>query len=520
MVAVQENEKLCLDCSKAKFSINYKLNPDDFELDKNSEKRVDKVVEERFTKGKKHHKVNFEFKNCLDMGEKRENFIVGVEYIVSFLNNYPSPDMLRASIVHEFTHLYFFSELKLFSCEHEDDFYSRLDFFEDWIDKEMGVNLEVKEYKIGGSGTGKTSVESLLIKDPNIVKLISTTTRPPREGEEHSKDYYFISKEEFETELEKGRFLEHVVYDNNYYGIHGKVVDLILGTQKKNGVIIVDVEGMRQLKSYCQKQGTSDEEIIRRLIIEDEESEYISEFDIYLTTDLYSLEEVAERVKNYIDPPFEDFMAINEEPKHKKMISRKIVEHKKEILSVTDLISEGKEKEGQEVNDAEAYSILKLMEWLESNHRGEKSIRVYTDSFNNIVKQKKHPYLVEAFKVAKRLNTGLTDYYSRSVPHVSTKHRKEISKLLTDFPYSEITLTIPLNKLFSSQTLHKIITNLVLLKYGINKDDIDIPTVAKRLSKSLFTMIELTDYVSKEEDKKKIRTLITEIGNYIPWRKH
>src|SRR4051794_37615761 len=54
----------------------------------------------------------------------------------------------------------------------------------------------------GGSGTGKSTIESLLAQDPSIVKLISTTTRPQREGEEHGKDYYFISKEEFETELE------------------------------------------------------------------------------------------------------------------------------------------------------------------------------------------------------------------------------------------------------------------------------------------------------------------------------
>jgi guanylate kinase len=200
----------------------------------------------------------------------------------------------------------------------------------------------------GGSGTGKTSVENLLAQDPQIVKLISTTTRPKREGEEHGKDYYFIGKEEFETELEKGQFLEHVIYDSNYYGIHGKVVDLILETQKKNGVIIVDVEGMRQIKKYCQekdyktisfwfrtrtvakmvehmrKRGTSDEEIIRRLIIEDEESEYINEFDVYLTTDLYSLEEVAEKVKNFINPPFEDFIVANEEPKNKKVMPKEL----------------------------------------------------------------------------------------------------------------------------------------------------------------------------------------------------
>lgn len=107
----------------------------------------------------------------------------------------------------------------------------------------------------GGSGTGKTSVTNLLIQDPNIVKIITSTTRPKREGEEHGKDYYFISEEVFKQELEKGHFLEHVVYDGNYYGIHGKVIDLILGIQKKNAVIVMDVAGMRKIKNYCEKKG-------------------------------------------------------------------------------------------------------------------------------------------------------------------------------------------------------------------------------------------------------------------------
>lgn len=107
----------------------------------------------------------------------------------------------------------------------------------------------------GGSGTGKTSVKNMLVQDPNIVKIVTSTTRPPRQGEEHGKDYYFITKEVFKEELDKDRFLEHVNYDGNYYGLHGKIIDLILGTQKKNGIIVVDIKGMISLKKYCDKKG-------------------------------------------------------------------------------------------------------------------------------------------------------------------------------------------------------------------------------------------------------------------------
>ncbi|CAG8456740.1 5754_t:CDS:10, partial [Racocetra fulgida] len=148
----------------------------------------------------------------------------------------------------------------------------------------------------GGSGTGKTTVENLLAQDPNIVKLISTTTRPPREGEKDGQDYYFISKETFQTELEKGRFLEHVIYDGNYYGIHGKVVDLILGTQNKHGVIIVDVAGFWQIKKYC----TSEPEILRRLIIAEREEKFAAEFDHILTIKENDLATAAQKIKEHL----------------------------------------------------------------------------------------------------------------------------------------------------------------------------------------------------------------------------
>jgi guanylate kinase len=176
----------------------------------------------------------------------------------------------------------------------------------------------------GGSGTGKTSVKNMLIRDPNIVKIITSTTRKPRIGEEHGKDYYFIAEETFKQELIKGRFLEHVIYDGNYYGLHGKVIDLILGTQQKNGVIVVDIRGMISLKKYCKekgygvitflfktpnlekmvenmrKRGTSDKEIIDRLIMEEKQNKYLGneKFDYVFTIE--RLEETTQEIKRIL----------------------------------------------------------------------------------------------------------------------------------------------------------------------------------------------------------------------------
>jgi guanylate kinase len=173
----------------------------------------------------------------------------------------------------------------------------------------------------GGSGTGKTTVESLLTQDSNIVKLVSTTTRDQREGEIEGKDYYFVDSEKFQAKLKEGKFLEHVIYDRNYYGVEGKSIDLILKTEGKNGVIIVDVEGFRQIKKYClergyntisywfqaesrekmvehmRKRGTPENEIIRRLIIAEKEEKSAMEFDYILTIKENSLAEVAQKIK-------------------------------------------------------------------------------------------------------------------------------------------------------------------------------------------------------------------------------
>lgn len=187
--------------------------------------------------------------------------------------------------------------------------------------KSLNENKKTLIIIAGGSGVGKTTVENLLAQDPNIIKVISTTTRSKRAGEIEDKDYYFVDPGKFQAKLKEGKFLEHVIYDGNYYGVERKAIDLILETQKKNGVIIVDVEGFRQIKKYClekgystisfwfqteslekmiehmQKRGTSEPEIIRRLIINEHQSRAISEFDFVLTIPENGLSAVVQKIK-------------------------------------------------------------------------------------------------------------------------------------------------------------------------------------------------------------------------------
>ena len=73
------------------------------------------------------------------------------------------------------------------------------------------------------SGTGKTTLIKRLIsyakKQQHKVHLsVSHTTREPRVGEESSKDYYFISEEEFKKNISDNQYLEYAVVHGNLYG--------------------------------------------------------------------------------------------------------------------------------------------------------------------------------------------------------------------------------------------------------------------------------------------------------------
>jgi guanylate kinase len=63
----------------------------------------------------------------------------------------------------------------------------------------------------GTSGEGKSTLAKLLVERvPDLALAISATTRPRRPGEEHGRDYWFLSDEEFDAKLEAGEFLEWV----------------------------------------------------------------------------------------------------------------------------------------------------------------------------------------------------------------------------------------------------------------------------------------------------------------------
>ncbi len=99
------------------------------------------------------------------------------------------------------------------------------------------------------SGAGKTTLCNMMRKRfPDIAYSISHTTRPPRKGEKNGVDYYFISKDEFETRIKNRRWVEWAKVHDNYYGTS---LDFIESSVNKGKILLldIDVQGAKQIKS-------------------------------------------------------------------------------------------------------------------------------------------------------------------------------------------------------------------------------------------------------------------------------
>ncbi len=98
------------------------------------------------------------------------------------------------------------------------------------------------------SGTGKTTLCHMLLKEfENMEFSVSYTTRPPRKGEVNGKDYFFVSKEEFERMVEEGDFLEWANVYGNLYGTSKSQVLRALN-EGKDILLDIDVQGALQVK--------------------------------------------------------------------------------------------------------------------------------------------------------------------------------------------------------------------------------------------------------------------------------
>lgn len=153
----------------------------------------------------------------------------------------------------------------------------------------------------GPSGVGKgTIVQSLLQRHARLSVSVSATTRQPRKGEVEGKDYYFVSREEFEQAIANNELLEWAEYAGNYYGTpkarvkaqleQGNSIILeieLVGARKIANIfpdalrIFILPPSIKELEQRIRKRGkNSEESIAKRLEIAKAEIAASQEFDL------------------------------------------------------------------------------------------------------------------------------------------------------------------------------------------------------------------------------------------------
>ncbi len=94
----------------------------------------------------------------------------------------------------------------------------------------------------GPSGVGKGTLVKRLVKErDDVVESVSCTTREPRAGELHGREYYFLSKEEFLRRVGEEDFLEYDEHFGNFYGTPKSFVKEKL--KEKSVILEIDVVG-------------------------------------------------------------------------------------------------------------------------------------------------------------------------------------------------------------------------------------------------------------------------------------
>ena len=100
----------------------------------------------------------------------------------------------------------------------------------------------------GFSGAGKgTLMKELLKRYDNYALSISATTRAPREGETDGKEYFFITKEQFEKMRDERKLIEYAQYVNNYYGTPKEYVEQKMA-EGKDVILEIEIQGALKVK--------------------------------------------------------------------------------------------------------------------------------------------------------------------------------------------------------------------------------------------------------------------------------
>lgn len=177
----------------------------------------------------------------------------------------------------------------------------------------------------GFSGAGKGTLMKALLQQyqEQYALSISATTRKPREGEEHGREYFFLTVEEFQNMIAEDALIEHACYVGNYYGTPRSYVEEQMAAGR-DVILEIEIQGALEVKKKfpdtlllfvtppsatvleerLRGRGTETEEVIRdRLKRASEEAMYMDQYDYILVND--TLETCVEQMHQLIQAQHE-----------------------------------------------------------------------------------------------------------------------------------------------------------------------------------------------------------------------
>ena len=171
------------------------------------------------------------------------------------------------------------------------------------------------------SGGGKNTVVNELQKEfLNSARIVTSTTREPRDREVHGEDYFFRTKAEFSEKINNNELIEHNEYADNFYGIEKTVLneflqkyEYVFATIDVHGKESLDSLGMQHISIFLlpeseeilinrikNRSEIDDVEVEKRLLEMDNELKSSKKYDFLVVNKNGKLGETVDKVVDYL----------------------------------------------------------------------------------------------------------------------------------------------------------------------------------------------------------------------------
>ena len=160
------------------------------------------------------------------------------------------------------------------------------------------------------SGSGKTTLTNELLRlVPDLNFSISYTTREPRGSEQNGREYFFVSRQEFEEMLRNGEFLEQADVFGNLYGTARRFLEQAT-RQGKDLLLDIDVQGAQQVKQKMPEAVSifilpPSRDVLERRLRNRSQAEHVTSEEVIRRR----LEEAAREIEKY---PNYDYILVND----------------------------------------------------------------------------------------------------------------------------------------------------------------------------------------------------------------